>query len=108
MPAGAVYVGRPTRFGNPFTVAKYGIVTVEQFRCLLIERHRNPEWLTRWPYPGDAEIRAALAGRDLVCWCPLPTRTDVEAAAWLGRPVDEPIDLCHADVLLRVANGGQP
>ena len=33
-----------------------------------------------------ADVRAELRGVDLACWCPL----------------DEP---CHADVLLRVANG---
>ena len=37
------------------------------------------------PYPSLDEIRAALGGRDLACWCPL----------------DKP---CHADVLLRLAN----
>lgn len=36
-------------------------------------------------YPTRDEIRAALAGRDLACWCPL----------------DQP---CHADVLLELAN----
>jgi hypothetical protein len=36
-------------------------------------------------YPPIDEIRAALAGHDLACWCPL----------------DGP---CHADVLLDVAN----
>ena len=36
-----------------------------------------------------ADVRRALAGRDLACWCPL----------------DEP---CHADVLLRVANAPDP
>lgn len=35
--------------------------------------------------PTVAEIRGALAGRDLACWCPL------------GEP-------CHADVLLEIAN----
>ena len=36
--------------------------------------------------PTLTEIRAALRGRDLACWCPL----------------DQP---CHADVLLSLANG---
>ncbi|HZL05925.1 MAG TPA: DUF4326 domain-containing protein, partial [Coriobacteriia bacterium] len=31
------------------------------------------------------DVRAALAGRDLACWCPLT-------------------DPCHADVLLEIAN----
>lgn len=39
-------------------------------------------------YPAIAEIRAELAGKNLACWCPL----------------DGP---CHADTLLRVANGGE-
>ena len=39
-------------------------------------------------YPAIAEIRAELAGKNLACWCPL----------------DRP---CHADTLLRVANGGE-
>jgi hypothetical protein len=43
-------------------------------------------------YPSVQEIQAELAGRDLACWCPLPTRrTDTR--------------MCHADVLLDVAAG---
>ncbi|NJA56690.1 DUF4326 domain-containing protein [Streptomyces sp. NEAU-H3] len=38
-----------------------------------------------------SEIRAALSGRDLMCWCPLPAE---------GEP-----DHCHAAVLLDLANG---
>lgn len=38
--------------------------------------------------PTVEDVRAELAGRDLCCWCPI------------GQP-------CHADVLLRVANGGE-
>jgi len=42
------------------------------------------------PYPPIEDvIRERLVGHDLVCWCPL----------------DSP---CHADVLLALANGGQP
>ena len=37
--------------------------------------------------PSIAEIREALDGKDLACWCPL----------------DQP---CHADVLLSIAAGG--
>jgi hypothetical protein len=36
-----------------------------------------------------SDVRRELAGKNLVCWCPI------------GSP-------CHADVLLRVANGGEP
>jgi hypothetical protein len=38
-----------------------------------------------------ARARAALAGRDLACWCVLPE---------LGQP-----DYCHAAVLLAISNG---
>lgn len=40
------------------------------------------------------KIRAALGGRDLACWCPLPEP---------GQP-----DICHAAILLTIASGGQP
>jgi hypothetical protein len=77
LPAGSVYVGRPTRFGNPFRVAEHG-------RAEAIRRFE--EWLRQ---PGGAEIltraRAELRGRHLACWCRL----------------DEP---CHGDVLLRLVN----
>ena len=78
MPADAVYVGRPTRWGNPFAIGP------EQSRQVAVARYR--EWLATQPELLDA-ARAELAGRDLLCWCPL------------GEP-------CHADVLLEVANPG--
>ena len=80
MPPGAVYVGRPTRFGNPFPVlAGDRAAAVAKFRA----------WIAT--QPGDiAVIREQLTGRDLACWCPLP-------------PTGEP-DQCHAAVLLEIAN----
>ena len=44
-----------------------------------------PGWTDLIDYPSDEEIRAELAGKDLACWC-------------------APGKMCHADVLLRVAN----
>jgi len=87
MPDGAVYVGRPTKFGNPFNV------TAEQSRETAIARYRF--YLSRgisnslhgFP-PQPVEIRQ-LRGKDLACWCPL----------------DQP---CHADVLLELANEERP
>ena len=80
MPAGAVYVGRPTKWGNPFRpeLSSYPPYTAENavtdYRADLLGM------------PEVCEIvRAELRGKDLVCWCPL------------GQP-------CHADVLLEVAN----
>lgn len=72
--ANAVYVGRPTKWGNPFIVGKHGT------RDQVVEAYRL--WLLR----GNPlrEQLGELAGRDLVCWCaPAP---------------------CHADVLIALAN----
>lgn len=75
MPSGAVYVGRPTRWGNPWPVAELGRVeAVARYRAALLA---DPARLTA--------ARRELAGWDLACWCPL----DVA---------------CHADVLLELAN----
>jgi len=93
-PAEAVYVGRPTRFGNPFpaydnSVQERATATL-LFANLLAGRatHPNPEHLIQ--YPSDDLIRALLGGRDLLCWCPLPEP---------GQP-----DHCHAAILLDIAN----
>jgi len=93
MPEGAVYVGRPTLWGNPFVVGEDGVTTrqeaVDLFRryvttgtALSPDGSFQP-WdpLRRLPQM----IRAELAGRDLACWCPL-------------------LAPCHADVLLELAN----
>ena len=105
MPEGAVYVGRPTVYGNPFrAVHRDGRWSVEDDNGVgydPIGDHRHgamqtavslyADELTRWlggRMEYDREFRGAvlaLAGRDLACWCPL----------------DQP---CHADVLLDLAN----
>jgi hypothetical protein len=101
-PAGAIVVARPSRWGNPFTIAGAiehgwaenetdGRAFVVQCFANVLERGRNSEW---WFTDGAERfdwIRQnlhLLAGHDLACWCPL----------------DQP---CHADVLLKVANGGE-
>ena len=76
MPARAVYVGRPTRWGNPYRVQGYG--RAEAVR--LYEEH-----LEGLSSALQAARVAGLEGRDLACWC----------------RVDE---ACHADILLRLAN----
>jgi hypothetical protein len=84
IPEGAVYVGRPTKWGNPFshqagTLAKYKVATrdeaVDAYEQYLRE---NPELMEA--------AKRELRGKDLVCWC-APLR-------------------CHADVLVKVANEG--
>ncbi len=83
-PAGAVVVARPSRWGNPFPVGagRSREAAVAEFEAALLGAAGD------LGYDG-ADVRRALAGRDLACWCPL----------------DEP---CHADVLLRVANAPDP
>lgn len=76
MPPGAVYIGRPSKWGNPYQIGRDGdrASVIKQFATYLAAR----------PDLSD-QARVELRGRDLVCWCaPLP---------------------CHGDVLLQVANG---
>lgn len=109
MPDRAFYVGRPSRFGNPFTVAgarEAGYLgTDAELLAMCVREHRV--WLAGtdpvhqdWYWNGSGRrydritVRAhlhELAGLDLACWCPL-TRPD-----GTRHP-------CHADVLLELAN----
>lgn len=78
MPPGAVFVGRPSKWGNPYKVGTRAAPTHEAAVVLF------RDYLARWPEMVEA-ARHELKGKTLVCWC---------------RP-DQP---CHADVLLEVAN----
>ncbi len=74
MPENVVYVGRPSKWGNPFipaTSANYQrkIVVKEYAEYLNAKLAEDPHFLDE------------LRGKDLACWCRL----------------DQP---CHADVLL--------
>lgn len=134
-PENTVYVGRGSRWGNPFIVGKAqlrfprvdgteawefegrlhkrsgerhafvrcepqsdgshkDIVTWHEVRdatreeCVALFREAmtgKREMLDWYPRSEAAEIRAALGGRNLMCWCPLDQQ-------------------CHADVLLELAN----
>lgn len=86
MPEGAVYVGRPTKWGNPF-IPKHDNPMLPG-RIVEDKRHAYSWYFGSAPQ-NETLINAAkkeLAGKDLACWCPL----------------DQP---CHADVLLKLANG---
>jgi hypothetical protein len=93
-PAGAIYVGRGpgSRYGNPWSATEHGREgATRRFRAYLEARRTpRPGWMDLIGYPSDDDIRAELAGRDLMCWCPLPAE---------GEP-----DHCHAGVLLEWAN----
>jgi hypothetical protein len=80
MPEGAIYVGRPTKWGNnTWTEAECGS-RAEALRRYVLDFMNDP---LRLAFAGL--VVTELAGRDLACWCPL----------------DQP---CHADVLLDIAN----
>lgn len=85
MPENTIYVGRPTMWGNPFSVHPD-----EGGRRLAVQLFR--EWLEDEWNVSEAERREwnlenvhLLRGVNLACFCPL----------------DEP---CHADVLMELAN----
>lgn len=74
-PLGAVYVGRPSPWGNPFVIGKHGdrSEVIEKYRQMVFS---DPKLL--------AQIKRQLRGKDLLCYC---------------KPRE-----CHADVLLEIAN----
>lgn len=74
-PRSGVYIGRPSKFGNPFVIGRDGdraqvIAKFEQYM------RANPALMEA--------AKRELRGKDLICWCaPLA---------------------CHGDVLTRIAN----
>lgn len=107
MPESTVYVGRGTKWGNPYRVTiKRDGVGDEMASVFIPEASRKLHFFwspgeeparkraaqvavenyDRWIRLADLNsVRAELAGKNLACWC----------------PVDQP---CHADVLLEIAN----
>lgn len=97
MPEGAIYVGRPTMWGNPFQHRRWG-----HAKSVILHRRwladgmgaMTMERLGFCPSECDALFRLRarvltnihrLAGHDLACWCALGTK-------W-----------CHAELLLDLA-----
>lgn len=82
MPEGAVYVGRPTQWGNPYRSGELSRERcIELYRYEIVQLNGGIVGFNRfW-------VQQHLRGKDLACWCPL------------SRP-------CHADVLLELANAG--
>jgi hypothetical protein len=75
IPKGAVYIGRPSKWGNPFAIGKDGnrLEVIAKYRRYL---QSNPDII--------AEAKEELKGKDLICFCaPLP---------------------CHGNILIEVAN----
>jgi len=110
MPDNAVYVGRPTKWGNPFKLRGdqiyinasyrrkilspwvwYGVGDISDvvhlFRMMVIHNCVNVDmqyWHEHFKKLDIEELR----GKDLACWCPL----------------DKP---CHADFLIEVFNASE-
>lgn len=74
----AVYIGRPSKWGNPYTVKVYGLE-----RALLGYRLYLQSLLRVNPHLLDE-----LKGKDLVCYCPL----------------DKP---CHGDIIIEYFEKGK-
>lgn len=108
IPEGAVYVGRPTRWGNPYSLREWESYAMPLFRNAangIFDPSVLPKEWEDWRFHdasqlfnwwinqfGDGPVNAAeseLRGKDLACWCPL----------------DQP---CHADILLEIANWVAP
>jgi hypothetical protein len=86
MPANTVYVGRPSKWGNPFRIhylckSPSGALVNSMDAAEAVRHYKQlivPELFL-------ANLRMELGGRNLACWCAI------------GQP-------CHADVLLDLAN----
>lgn len=79
MPPNTAYVGRPTKWGNPFHVGRDGTPA----QC--VNKYRERLSMIKSGEIGTVGLIRDLRGKDLACWCSL----------------DQP---CHADVLLKIAN----
>ena len=92
MPPNTVKVDRSTKWGNPFVIGQPG----GAFAGIVKDR-RHAYLLFLGAAPGNETLVAAaqseLRGRNLACWCPR----------------DDPYeDVCHAAVLLKIANEREP
>lgn len=72
LPPGSVYVGRPSRWGNPYKLSEYSLDSALEFYEVWLDKKlkENPSFLD------------PLKGKNLACWCRLDQR-------------------CHADILLK-------
>jgi len=77
MPENTVYVGRPTKYGNPYQVS---CQATDEFRKQQIEKYKQSMSVML-----KQDAVKELKGKNLACFCSL----------------DKP---CHADVLLEIAN----
>lgn len=89
MPANTVYVGRPSKWGNPYQVGR-----LSEDSKYPVNNVQAVAFFKKWFYTAGTlggagayyrgQVITKLSGKNLACWCPL----------------DKP---CHADVLLEYA-----
>jgi hypothetical protein len=75
IPPDAIYIGRPSKWGNPFVLGRHG----DREYC--VERYRR---MIEDALDRNGGLLEELRGKDLVCFC-------------------APLS-CHGDVLLELAN----
>lgn len=90
MPPNTVYVGRPTRWGNPYHVEEMDEPSPNG-RENAVLAYRAWIYVSGGRGPKPSQIKRELRGKNLACWCPLVDKD--------GKPVP-----CHADILLEIAN----
>jgi hypothetical protein len=81
-PEQVVVVARPSQWGNPY------VVGVDGNRAECVELYHGALERGELRFTA-ADVRRELSGRDLACWCRLD-------------------QVCHADLLLQMANAGPP
>lgn len=88
IPDDAVYVGRPSKWGNPYRVGNwYGTNNTRKNAIQLFHNYlMNHLELVE-------AARKELKGKDLVCWC----------HTWNGEGPNPMY--CHADIWLEIVNG---
>ncbi|MCJ7768777.1 DUF4326 domain-containing protein [Candidatus Bathyarchaeota archaeon] len=78
-----VYVGRPSKWGNPYYVGYYnGSFTIQTVSESLIFYRQYVETILK---EKDPDFLNELRGKNLACWCRLDQK-------------------CHSDILLELAN----
>jgi hypothetical protein len=73
LPSNVIYVGRPSKWGNPFKIGKHG--TREE----VVAKYET--WLQN-KLAEDYAFLSELKGHDIACWC-------------------KPEELCHADIIMK-------
>jgi len=86
MPSNTVYVGRPSKYGNPYKITSFSLKIKGMDSENAVRLYE--QWL-RQKLIEDTHFLDELKGKDLACWCPLEDKN--------GNPVP-----CHADVILKI------